>query len=265
MDHELRTPLTAGARYVALGSSFAAGAGIGPAKPGTPERCGRTALNYATLLAERLDLALDDRSCGGATTDHLLADWDELPAQLDAVTSDTRLVTVTVGGNDLDYMGLLFAASCRPEQGLTIQGHRIDCPAPPAPPGEADYARLERNLSAIADRVREQAPGALLVFVQYVTLVPPESCPDVPLSPSDSAHARMLAQRLAAITKRVAHRHDAALIEADELSRDHTACDPQPWSRALPSGYDGSQGAPWHPTRAGHAALAERLAAMLGG
>jgi phospholipase/carboxylesterase len=39
-------------------------------------------------------LDLTDASCSGATTQHLLAPWNELPAQLDALRPDTRLVTV---------------------------------------------------------------------------------------------------------------------------------------------------------------------------
>ncbi len=69
-------------------------------------------MSYSRLLAAQLRLRLTDASCGGATTAHVLAPWNELPAQIDAVTSDTRLVTITIGGNDLNYMGVLFAASC---------------------------------------------------------------------------------------------------------------------------------------------------------
>src|SRR5687768_5931761 len=82
--------LPAGAHYVAVGSSFAAGAGIAPFKDG-PKRCQRSGRNYATLLAARLKLALDDQTCGGARTAHLLGPWNELAAQLDAVRPDTRL------------------------------------------------------------------------------------------------------------------------------------------------------------------------------
>ena len=96
-----------------MGSSYAAGAGMGPLQQGSPERCLRTTNNYPSLLAKRLSLRLTDVSCGGATTTHLLSAWNELPAQLDAVTDATRLVTVTIGGNDINYMGALFGGSCR--------------------------------------------------------------------------------------------------------------------------------------------------------
>src|SRR5690606_10476488 len=114
LAHAAQAPaLQRGMEYVALGSSYAAGAGIGPLQAGSPDRCQRTTNNYASLLAKRLGLQLTDVSCGGAKTEHLLGPWNELPAQLDAVTGTTRLVTVTVGGNDIDYMGVLFGGSCR--------------------------------------------------------------------------------------------------------------------------------------------------------
>ncbi|GGC13951.1 hypothetical protein GCM10011494_35940 [Novosphingobium endophyticum] len=37
---------------------------------------------------------------GGATTAHILGPWNELPAQIDALTDDTALVTVTIGVAD---------------------------------------------------------------------------------------------------------------------------------------------------------------------
>lgn len=51
-----------------------------------------------------MGLNLVDVSCGGATTAHILGAWSELAPQIDAVTSDTKLVTVTIGGNDLNYV-----------------------------------------------------------------------------------------------------------------------------------------------------------------
>ena len=55
--------LPEGARYVAMGSSFAAGPGVGPNTPDTPARCGRGTLNYPNLVAQRLklkDMSVED-------------------------------------------------------------------------------------------------------------------------------------------------------------------------------------------------------------
>ena len=61
-------------RYVALGSSMAAGPGIRPAAPGAPFGSGRSARNYAHLVAQRLSLDLVDVTFSGATTANVLTE-----------------------------------------------------------------------------------------------------------------------------------------------------------------------------------------------
>jgi len=247
--------LPQGARYVAMGSSFAAGAGIAPDKPG-PKRCGRSERSYASLLAQRLDLTLDDQTCGGATTANVLTRWSELPAQIDAVTPDTRLVTLTIGGNDINYAGYLISSSCGPDGMVTLGAQTMRCPQVPAP-DEAAYSRLENNLGAIVRQVKARAPSARIVFVQYVTLVPDQPCDGARLVPDKAIVAREIGRRLADVTARVAKREGADVLAADRLSRAHTACDAEPWS--FGTSVTPGEGMIWHPTAAGHAALAAAL------
>lgn len=254
--------LPAGSHYVALGSSYAAGAGIPPLASDRPARCGASQASYPRLLAARLRLDLADASCGGATTAHLLGAWDELPAQVEAVMADTRLVTITAGGNDLNYMGLLFAGSCRAGVADPRRPAGAPCPAVPEP-SAADYARVEGQLAAVVREVRARAPQARVVLVQYVALTLESSCADAPLTEADRLAARRVAAGLAQATARAAAQTGAELLPVDAASQAHTPCSAQPWSRGLVSGYDGSQGAPWHPTAAGHAAIAEMLERLL--
>ncbi|MET0364703.1 MAG: SGNH/GDSL hydrolase family protein [Sphingobium sp.] len=252
-------PSLDGANYVAMGSSFAAGAGIGPLQAGSPARCGRTVNNYATLLAQRLHLFLTDVSCGGAVTANILRPWSELPAQIDAVGPDTRLVTITIGGNDVGYAMGLMGGSCR--AGAAFR------PGPcfPKPAGgEEAWRKLEQNLGEISQQVSTRAPKATLIFVQYVTLVPPVLCEATTLTPAEAEEYRTLGQRLAEVTDRVARAHGATVLPIDRLSRDHSACSATPWSHGMSAGYDMKQGAPWHPNSAGHAAIAQALAELLG-
>lgn len=254
--------LPAGSRYVAMGSSYAAGANIPPLAEGRPVRCGASQLSYSRVLAARLGLALTDASCGGATTEHLLGAWDELPAQVDAVTADTRLVTITVGGNDLNYMGLMFAGSCR--AGLRDPRLPAGAPCPTVPePTAADYARVEERIAQVVQQVRARAPQARVVLVQYVALVGDEPCAAAPLGEEDALVARRVAAALAAATARAGQRAGADVLPVERASLGHTACSAQPWSRGLAPGYTGAEGAPWHPTAAGHAAIAGLLEQML--
>ena len=98
-------PIPAGSHYVAMGSSFAAGPGLTPRAPGSPRRAGRSAANYAHLVAAALGLELHDVTYSGATTGDILGlSAPGQPAQLDAVTPATRLVTITAGGNDVGFL-----------------------------------------------------------------------------------------------------------------------------------------------------------------
>ncbi len=253
----LAKPPPEGSHYVALGSSFAAGAGIGTIKPDAPVRCGRSAENYASLLAARLRLTLDDQTCNGARTPHLLGNWNELAAQLDAVRPDTRLVTATIGGNDLNYAGYLLGTGCGADKMLSIRGVKMACP-PRDIPTEGDYAVLERTMRQIVRQVKLRAPHARFIFVQYVTLVPQRPCGAASLSPEQASVARTIGRRLAAITARVARLEGAEILAADRLSRHHTPCDAEPWSigwQEMP----GHNGLLWHPTRLGHAEIANAL------
>lgn len=265
----MTTPaLPAGAHYAALGSSFAAGAGIPPLATDRPTRCGASQLGYSRLLAADLGLNLTDASCGGATTAHVLGAWDELPAQIEAVRPDTRLVTITIGGNDLNYMGVLFAASCHAGTATGTLAARMQDPATgqcrPLPlPDAVAYRTVEDSLSALMLAVKARAPQARVVLVQYVALVPEMGCPAAPLHPEHAAAARAVAAGLAAASVRAADRAGADVLAMDHLSLGHTACDAEPWARGLGEGFDPAQGAPWHPSPAGHAAIARELAAML--
>lgn len=260
--HAASQAVAGGAHYVNMGSSFAAGAGLVSLPPESPHRCYQSTVNYARLLAQRLALRLDDVSCGGATSAHLLTAWNELPAQIDAVTSDTRLVTITIGGNDVAYAGNLTAASC--EQGETINIASMTLPCPSRfPVAENAYANLERNLQATAAQIFSRAPQARVVFIQYVTLVPQTQCAQSRLTDAEAAELRAVALRLADATARAARSSGASALRIDKTSSAHTPCDADPWSVGLPADYRESMGAPWHPNQRGMEAIASALEAMV--
>lgn len=254
----------AGGRYVAMGSSFAAGSGFGPIKHGTPARCGRAFDNYATLVAEALHMLLVDVSCGGATTTHVLGPWKELPPQIEAVTPDTQLVTITVGGNDIGYVGYLISQSCKTRGPIMLGEAGTVCPEVAAP-DDAAYAKLEADLRAIAGEVRGRAPKAKLLFVQYLPMVPMQACANVPLSPEAAETGRNIGKRLFEVTERVARETGAATIGTVNIARKRLPCGgATAWVQGWPADFKPGDTFPWHPTRAGHSALAGQIAAKLG-
>ena len=248
--------LTEGARYVAMGSSFAAGPGVGPNTPGTPTRCGRGVFNYPNLLAAKLKLELVDATCSGATTEHVLGPWDELAPQIESVDAGTRLVTVTIGGNDVSFVGNIFAAICEEAASTDArcQGTRTVA--------ETVWQADESRMRTIVREVRRRAPDARIVLVDYITVLPPKGkCAAVPISAQRMAQSRATAARLATLTARVAHEEGAELLKFSEISRRHAPCSPEPWSNGLtaPPG----DGIPVHPNKIGHEAAADALARLL--
>lgn len=257
-------PLESGAKYIAMGSSFAAGPGIPTYYEDPPTPCARSTGNYAHLLAGRLNLALTDVSCSGATTAHLtgrraLPQGNSLPPQLDALTPDTRLVTVTIGGNDILYISRLSAAGCNM---LAAQNwDKEKCPPVPMPT-EADYATLAASMDAIAKEIRRRSPEARLVFVDYLTILPATGdCEAARLFDFDAKDSREVALRLAAITANVAADNAADIVKASALSVDHNACSADPWMHGYPV-WDKS-GAPLHPNAKGMVAVADALEKLL--
>lgn len=108
-------------QYVAMGDSFSSGEGVDPFTIGTAisgvNECHRSKEAYPLLLEEDSALNLDlvaFTACSGATTKTLLnggstqGAWNE-PAQIDALSMDTDVVTLTIGGNDTGFATVLTA------------------------------------------------------------------------------------------------------------------------------------------------------------
>jgi lysophospholipase L1-like esterase len=251
--------IVAGSRYVAMGSSAAAGLGIPHRVPGSPRRAGRSTGNYAHRVARALGLDLHDVSFSGATSADLL--WPSgygQPAQLDAVTPATRLVTLTVGGNDVGYVPRLMAASVAwPLRALPRFANLVAAFGDPDATEER-FAQLATNFAAIARRLRQQAPRCRVIAVDYLTILPPPGTPCSRRPPADVvAWGRAVAALLATVTREAARGAGWEYIAASAASADHHAWSAEPWTRRFhPALRDG---APYHPNAAGMAAVADLI------
>lgn len=251
-----------GIHYVAMGSSFAAGPGVATSADQPSNRCMRSVGNYAHLLAGKLDLQLTDVSCSGATTAQLLNAWGNIPAQVDALTADTRLVTITIGGNDVAYIGNLGFASCRAVLAPSPETANRKCPAPHI---SADaWTKLDTAMRAIVAEVRRRSPDARIIFVDYLSVLPEHgTCGATPLPPEQADASRATAQRLAALTARVVAETGIEIVKASVLSRSHSACSADPWIMGFTAQGRGGF-SPYHPNARGMAAIADALAHRLG-
>ncbi len=251
-------------QYVAMGSSFAAGPAISSAAPGSPWFCARSRDNYAHQLARLRGLSLVDVSCGGATTRHILEGGQLMqPAQIAAVTAETELVTITIGGNDIAYLGNMMALACNEQTPWYIRGIG-GCHVRSPEETEQKLQPLLERLVAIITEVRRRAPHAQVVLVNYQTLLPESgSCERLGLSDEAAAQMRVMANQLAEVTYAAAEGHGALLLDAQRLTLGHDVCAPQPWANGLHP-EKGLLGAPLHPTLEGMTAIAQGLNALLG-
>jgi lysophospholipase L1-like esterase len=199
-------PIRAGGRYVAMGSSFAAGPGLPSRVPGSPRRAGRSTGNYAHLVARALGLDLHDVTFSGATTSDILGPAPGgRAAQLDAVTPETSLVTITAGGNDVGFVPRLTLASLPwPLRMLPPVTARVNALGETGATDER-FEQLERNLAAIAGRLRDRAPAGRVLVVDYLSILPPDGLAPPSPPPTDiTAWGRAIAARLAATTQAAA-------------------------------------------------------------
>jgi len=252
-------------RYVALGSSMAAGPGIKPAAAGAPFGSGRSARNYPHLVAAQLGFDLVDVTYSGATTAHILTDSQQgAPPQISAIDGSESLITVTIGGNDAGYVPLLMAAAMPwPLRKLPIIGPKLRDLLDPILRDRAldDVARL---LRLVGETLRARAPMARILFVDYLTLLPPAGVAARPLSTQYVDLGRHVADRLARLTADAAAESGCELVTAASASRDHHAWSSDPWTVGARWPMPGRP-APFHPNSAGMRAVADLVVAKIGG
>lgn len=242
--------------YVALGSSFASGYGQLPYEPGVigTSICGRSLNDYPQQVAAALSLSLTDVTCGGATTDNILTTPQRglVPPQINAVTSATQLVTITVGGNDVNYLLDLYRNSCANDPSAIDPSLRpLICTPVDAAATQAALTQLRTKLVNVVQAVRAQAPQARIILADYLTILPPTNrgCAALPLTAAQIAYSRNVANQLTAETIRTAVQTRVEYMPLSVLSLGHHACSADPW--VAPWSSSVLVGSQYHPNAAG--------------
>jgi hypothetical protein len=172
-------------------------------------------------------------------------------------------VTVTIGGNDIDY--LLAAIDCSQDYrkgGCHAAFNRSKLmPLVSALPGK---------LTATVEAIRAVAPHTMVVFVTYPRIVPvdPASCPALHLTPQDANTIAWLGQVLERDTTTVARQQHALLADAYAHADGHGPCATkgQAWVFGSKVPTDQSAGNfPFHPTNGGRSEMAGLVEAALVG
>ena len=102
--------------YVALGDSYSSGFGVAPYEAGTHvddgNDCQRSTTAYSHYVEESLGITRSFEACQGAETRDFYSirdersTWGEI-AQLEHLSTDTALVTFSIGGNDSGFADVL--------------------------------------------------------------------------------------------------------------------------------------------------------------
>ncbi|WP_226633489.1 SGNH/GDSL hydrolase family protein [Novosphingobium profundi] len=239
--------------YVALGSSYAAGIGLGDKVANSPPVCMRGEGSYPRVLAQKIEATLTDASCSGSTAKQILDESQTgLEPQIQAVTKDTDLVTITVGGNDLGYVGDMMRAT-----GLFggLKGPLQSAEARP-------YTELRKTIVAVLQEVRKRAPRSRIFLVTYPDVLPESgTCERLGLNADEADTFRAIAKQLAATTRSAAREvRGTQFIDAARQSKGHDACSAQPWT----TGSHPNEGFAFHPTQAGAQAVAAMIEKSMG-
>ena len=257
-------PATAGAaQWVGLGDSFAAGPLI-PNQSLSPLGCLRSSKNFARLAATTKGKTLTDVSCSGARTTHMTASQSTSagtnPPQFNALTTNTEIVSLQIGGNDIGFTEIL--QNC-----VTYNPFGRPCQNRYNPGGNDEIkARIDATapkVKAVIDAIRAKSANALILVVNYAAILPERGSgcwPQVPLAYSDVSYLRTKQQQLNAMLAAQATGNKVRYVDDYTASIGHDACKSSGtrWVEPL---IPGNAAAPFHPNARGMEGIAPVVAA----
>ena len=177
---------------------------------------------------------------------------------------DTKLVTVTVGGNDVGYIGNLVSGACLNDPKIVPLFARLlgVCRIMPKSEVQRAVTRLPLQLAAIVDQIRTQAPEARVVFIGYATVLPDSgTCPQLHLTAEQADAGRTIGRELEEITERAAAASNLYFVNASSLTHGHDVCSHDPWVNGFvfPATPFDFGPAAFHPTERAMRVIAETL------
>ncbi len=253
--------------YVALGDSYTAA----PLVPETDASngCLRSSNNYPALVAAaRPDVTLVDVSCSSADSSSMIGVQETgdqaQPPQFDALTEDTDLVTVSLGGNDFDLFATL-VGYC--PQLRSSDPHGAPCAEKLSSGGSdrltRELRKIRSHVTAIVQGIRNRAPEARVIVVGYPQILPATgTCPDLlPLADGDVDYARRIVEGLARAVQEAAKATKAEYVDVFRATAGHDICADDPWINGQNT--DTEKALAFHPFAAEQRAVADLLLAKL--
>ncbi|MFG3258398.1 SGNH/GDSL hydrolase family protein [Streptomyces sp. NPDC048172] len=252
--------------YVALGDSYSAGSGILPLDPKAPLLCARSSLNYPHVLAQKTGAQLKDVTCGGAQTKHFTeSQYPGVAPQLDAVDKDTKLVTLTIGGNDNNtFISAILACG---SAGIVTGGQGNPCEKLYGDKfTDAIDAKTYPALKSSLDAIKAKAPNARIGILGYPWIVPAKAQPGcfakMPIADGDVPYLRNLQSHLNGAIEKAAEETGTTYVDMAAASEGHDACQPQ-GTRWIEPVLFGTDFVPVHPNALGESKMADQAANAL--
>lgn len=253
------TPLN----YVALGDSYSAGPLDGPVTGNL--LCLQSSASYPYDTAAHLGASLNDVSCSGADSANVTStsQYPGVAPQVDALSSSTRLVTLTDGGNDND----LFVSAlldCGAIDILDVFNIGSPCKAVY---GNTFVSEVNSDASTIEHTfatVKADAPNAQVYVLGYPDILPSSGgCyPTVPLTNGDTSYLNTLELDLNAAIQAGAAQAGVHFVSDYSQFEGHGACasGSNQWINAI---IPTSGGISVHPNATGEQQMADILESAL--
>lgn len=236
----------AGDEMVALGDSYASGVGSRDYYDDSGD-CYRSPKAYSALVASANSLALDFQACAGAVS------ADVRGNQVQALSADTDYVSITIGGNDVEFAPTLTECA-KP-------GWWGDCD------GAIDDAlsimrnELPSRLDATFADISASAPGAEVVVTGYPILFNGEDCNAITFfSPEEQQRINDATDELNSLVSAKAAAAGFAYADVRSAFAGHAVCDEVEYVNGASMPLVNS----YHPTVAGHAAYASVVGPAFG-
>jgi hypothetical protein len=261
--------------YVSLGDSYTAGPLI-PVQRDDPYGCLRSTNNYPSIAAPSLTVHEHrDPSCSGAETEDMTApqnvEFGPNPPQFEALDSNTTVVTLGIGGNDIGFSDI--ATTCGQKAVEDPTG--APCKAFYTSGGENQIAqRISATAPLVANvlnGIRQRSARAKIFVVGYpailpetVTLASWAACyPVLPVALGDVGWLRDDVEKaLNRMLRAEARAHGAVYVNTYGPSIGHDACQP-PVVRWVEPVVPADGAAPIHPNIRGMQGSANAVLAAM--
>ncbi|WP_051645703.1 SGNH/GDSL hydrolase family protein [Corynebacterium vitaeruminis] len=264
-------------KYVALGDSFASMSGADSLDDSTPraEFCMRSADSYPHIVAAQIGAELNDATCQGATTADVLESYDtdegRVFSQIESLTPDTTLVTLTIGGNDVSFGA---PSGCDPRDLIagdpevneafpgilqTDAEREAACIADAQAANDEAVAELPDKLDEIYQAIEQRSPKAMVIATGYLPVILEGDTCDYAnaLSPSDLQWFQDTTDQLNSTVEQSASEHGAIYVMPNDAAQ-HTACTSADDRWTSIDGSD-TNSFPMHPTPAGQKTMADAV------